>query len=67
MNAIARISATPLAARLADFMMDWRERRDERRALRNFDESLSRDLDLIRTDIRRGYRRMRFTRSWQMM
>lgn len=64
MNAIARISATPLAARLADFMMDWRERRDERRALRNFDESLSRDLDLIRTDIRRGYRRMRFTRSW---
>jgi uncharacterized protein YjiS (DUF1127 family) len=67
MNAIARISETPLAEmqhRLAELVLDWQERRDQRRKLRELDKRLLSDLSLIRTDIRRNYRNIRFTRSW---
>jgi uncharacterized protein YjiS (DUF1127 family) len=65
-NAIARMPVLPLAAmqhKLAELMLDWQEFREERRRLREFDEHLLRELNLIRTDIRRSYRNMRFTRS----
>ncbi len=66
MYALARISVTPMAViqhGLAELLLDWQERREERRQLRELDERLLRDLGMIRTDIRRSYRKIRFTRS----
>jgi hypothetical protein len=66
MNAIARMSLTPLAAiqdRFSELMLDWEDRRDERRRKRELEQRLLQELGLIRADMRRGYRSMRFTRS----
>ena len=67
MNAIARMSLTPLAAmqdRFSELMLDWEDRRDERRRKRELEQRLLQELGLIRADIRRSYHSMRFTRSW---
>ncbi len=67
MNAIARMSLTPLAAmqdRFSELMLDWEDRRDERRRKRELEQRLLQELGLIRADMRRGYHSMRFTRSW---
>ena len=65
-SAVAMAPIFTLRQRLRELMLNWQERREERRVLREFEEHMLRELALTRNSIRRHFRAVRFTTCWRM-
>ena len=65
-SAVATAPTLTMRQRLREWILNRQERREERRALREFEEQMLRELALTRNSIRRHYRAMRFTTCWRM-